>query len=234
VREEVRMSLERVLIVDDEQAIRTYLRIALSAQGYQVLEAENGYEAVEMARVHTPDVVLLDMGLPDVSGVEVTRNLRSWTWVPIIFVSVRDDEQTKVQALDAGADDYLTKPFGLDELLARLRAVLRRKQGIPTEGEIKCGKLTMDQNNRVVTRGEERLGLTPNEFLILQVLMRNCGKLVSHRQILVEVWGPAYADASHVLRVNIFNLRKKLERGPDAGRVLLNEPGLGYRLSDAR
>jgi two-component system, OmpR family, KDP operon response regulator KdpE len=226
------MASERVLIVDDELAIRTYMRIALTAQGYQVFEAENGFEAVEMARAHNPDAVFLDMGLPDVTGLEVTRNLRSWTWTPIIFISVRDDESTKVQALDAGADDYLTKPFGLEEMMARLRAVLRRKLGVPSDGQLRCGTLTMDQNNRIASFGDERLPLTPNEFLILQVLMRNCGKLVSHRQILVEVWGPAYAEASDVLRVNIFNLRKKLEREPHSGRILVNEPGLGYRLLD--
>lgn len=223
---------ESILIVDDEEAIRTYLRIALEGEGYSVVEADCGGQAIEMVRDSAPDAVLLDMGLPDVNGLQVTRNLRSFTWIPIIFISVRDDEQVKVDALDAGADDYLAKPFGLDELRARLRAALRRKNVVPVEGVLSCGLLSLDQDLRVVKVGNVPIPLTPNEFLILQVLMRSAGQLVSHRQILVEVWGPAYAEETHMLRVNIFNLRKKIERGPGCPRYLLNEPGVGYRLME--
>lgn len=225
------MTRQKILVVDDEAAIRTYLRIALSNKGYDIIEAENGVEAVEMVKDYRPDAVLLDMGLPDASGVEVTRNLRSWTWVPIVFISVRDDEKTKVEALDAGADDYVSKPFGLDELVARLRAALRRRQIVPADDVLIWGVLRLDQAQRVVTLADAKVPVTPNEFLILQVLMRNPGKLVGHRQILVEVWGPAYAEEIHMLRVNIFNLRKKLERTLGT-RYILNEPGVGYRLAD--
>jgi two-component system, OmpR family, KDP operon response regulator KdpE len=221
---------EKILVVDDEAAIRTYLRIALSAKGYEIIEAENGVEAVAMVKDCSPDAVLLDMGLPDASGLEVTRNLRSWTWVPIVFISVRDDEQTKVEALDAGADDYVAKPFGLDELLARLRAALRRRLVVPSDDVLVWGLLHLDPAQRVVSVAGQKVSLSPNEFLILQVLMRNPGKLVGHRQILIEVWGPAYSEEIHMLRVNIFNLRKKIER-ESGTRYILNEPGVGYRLA---
>lgn len=229
---EVMSGGEKVLVVDDEASIRTYLRIALGSMGYQVLEAETGLEAVELARQQSPDAIVLDMGLPDVSGLEVTRNLRSWTWVPILFLSVRDDEKVKVEALDAGADDYLTKPFGREELLARLRATLRRKNVNPPGQVLQFGRLKLDPEARTVSLGDELIAFTPNEFRILNVLLRNAGRLVSHRQILVEVWGPAYAEETHMLRVNIFNLRKKIESAPGGARYVLNEPGLGYRLID--
>ena len=222
------MSKETILIVDDEESIRTFLRISLNGCGYRTLEAESGSEAIEILRNHQPDALVLDMVLPDLSGLEVTRQLRRWTWVPIVFLSVRDDEKLKVEALDAGADDYLCKPFGLDELLARLRAALRRKSVIPTEGVITFGSIQLNQDTRQVTIAGQRVNLTPNELAILQVLLRNPEKLLSHRQILVEVWGAAYADEHHMLRVNMSNLRKKLEI---AGRYLLNEPGIGYRLT---
>jgi two-component system, OmpR family, KDP operon response regulator KdpE len=219
-----------ILIVDDESAIRAYLRIALTGEGYRTLEAENGHEAAQMARECQPDAVLLDMGLPDVSGLEVTRNLRSWCWIPILFISVRDDQQTKIDALDAGADDYLTKPFALEELLARLRAALRRKDVLPKTGALQCGALWLDQGQRTVAFESRPLPLTPTEFLVLQTLMRHAGQLVTHRQVLVEVWGPAYAEETHTLRVNIFNLRKKLEKAGARG-FIHNEPGVGYRLA---
>lgn len=219
---------EKILVVDDERSIRTYLRLALGGEGYEVIEAESGSEAIELVRNCRPDALLLDHGLGDISGVEVTRNLRGWTWVPIIFISVREDEATKIEALDSGADDYLSKPFSRDELLARLRANLRRKNVVPVRGVLYCGDLKLDQDERQASRKGESIPLTPNEVQILGVLMRNLGKLVTHRQILTEVWGPPYADEVHMLRVNIFNLRKKIEKsGP---RCLLNEPGLGYRL----
>lgn len=227
------MSRETVLIVDDEEAIRTFLRISLKGSGYQTLEAECGADALELVRSAQPDALVLDMVLPDFSGLEVTRALRRWTWIPIVFLSVRDDEKTKVEALDAGADDYLCKPFGLKELLARLRAALRRKRVIPIEGTITFGLLQLNQDTRQLTVGERRVNLTPNELSILQVLMGNPEKLLSHRQILVEVWGAAYAEEHHLLRVNIGNLRKKLESAHPICRYLVNEPGIGYRLTES-
>ncbi|MBN9420073.1 MAG: response regulator transcription factor [Candidatus Eremiobacteraeota bacterium] len=225
------MSKETILIVDDEEAIRTFLRISLRGSGYQTLEAESGAEAMEMVRTSQPDALVLDMVLPDLSGLEVTRALRRWTWVPIVFLSVQDNEQIKVEALDAGADDYLCKPFGLDELLARLRAALRRKRVIPTEGTITFGLLELNQDTRQVSLAGQRVNLTPNELAILQVLLRNPEKLLSHSQILVEVWGSVYADEHHMLRVNMSNLRKKLEAAEPSCRYLVNEPGIGYRLT---
>ena len=222
---------ETILIVDDEESIRRFLRIALAGQGYRILEAGSGAEALEQVKQRSPDAVLLDLGLPDLSGVEVTRQLRQWTWIPVVFVSVHDDDRTKVEALDAGADDYLSKPFSLDELMARLRAALRRKHAIPIEGTLSCGLLRLDQDKHQLTVGPTKVTLTPNEFSLLQVLMRNQGKLVSHRQLLTEVWGLTYAEETHMLRVNIFNLRKKIESG-GAPRYLVNEPGIGYRLME--
>lgn len=221
---------QTILIVDDEEPIRTFLRIALTREGYTTLEAESGLQALEMVRDYKPDAVLLDMVLPDASGLEVTRHVRAWSWIPILFLSVRDEERTKVEALDAGADDYLSKPFGTDELLARLRAALRRKNVVPKSGMLQCGELCLDQDTRQVLFANQKIALSPNEFGILQVLMRSPGRLVTHRQILAEVWGPHYAEETHMLRVNIFNLRKKLETAAGGARLVVNEPGVGYRL----
>jgi len=222
---------EKLLIVDDEDAIRKFLRIALTGEGYQVLEASTGRQALESVQQNQPDAVLLDQGLPDLSGLEVTRQVREWSWVPILFVSVNEEERLKIEAFDAGADDYLCKPFSVDELMARLRAALRRKHILPQGGRLRCGLLSLDQDAREVTVGQERIGLTKNEFAVLQVLMRRQGKLVSHRQLLQEVWGPGYEQDTHMLRVNISNLRKKLEV-QDSPRYLVNEQGIGYRVTD--
>lgn len=222
---------ETLLIVDDDDAIRRFLRIALTGEGYQVLEASSGQQAIKFVREHQPDAVLLDLGLPDLDGLEVTRQVRLWSWVPILFVSVNEEERLKIEAFDAGADDYLCKPFSVDELMARLRAALRRKHILPQGGQLRCGLLMLDQDAREVLVGQERVALTKNEFAVLQVLMQRQGKLVSHRQLLLEVWGPGYEQDTHMLRVNISNLRKKLEIG-DSPRYLVNEQGIGYRVTD--
>jgi two-component system KDP operon response regulator KdpE len=222
----------KVLIVDDETALREFLRISLSAHRYEVYEAATGEEALQMVRQVQPAGVLLDFGLPDMDGIEVTRQLRSWTGTPILFVSVRDDEQTIVRALDAGADDYLTKPFRLPELLARLRAALRRTSPVAPEGRLVCGKISLDQDSRHVTIDGQRINLTPNEFSILHELLQHQGRVVSHRQLRLAVWGEAQPAETHLLRVHISNLRKKLESFESLAEYISNEPGIGYRLAN--
>jgi len=220
-----------LLVVDDEASLREFLSISLSAHNYKILEAGTGQEALQAAAQHKPDAILLDWGLPDISGVEVTRNLRQWTWIPILFVSVRDDEETIVNALDAGADDYLTKPFRLPELLARLRAALRRKPDRVSEGVLTCGQIRLDQDARTVNVSGHRINLTPNEFGILQQLLLNQGRVVSHRQLLNSVWGEGQTPETHILRVHVSNLRKKLEAFESLPEYITNEPGIGYRLT---
>ena len=218
----------KALIVDDEPAVRRFLRTSLEPRGYLVTEASNGHEAVEMVAHSKPDVILLDMGLPDLDGVEVTRILREWCSIPILILSVRESEADKVAALDAGADDYLTKPFGLNELLARLRAALRRVQTNPDEPVLVSGSLSIDLTNRDVIRDGQRIVLTPTEYDILKALARKAGKVLTHQQLMREVWGHVEQDL-HTLRVNISNLRKKLEPEPGRPIFLVTEPGVGYR-----
>ncbi len=223
----------RVLIVDDEHAIRRFLRASLSAHGYSVYEAATGEEALQTMVTARPDIIILDLGLPDISGLEVTRRLREWSATPVIILSVRSDEAEKIQALDAGADDYLTKPFGVGELLARLRAALRHRApetGIPT---LTAGELSVDLTRRLVTLGNEPVQLTPTEYDLLRVLMTHAGKVLTHRQLLREVWGAAYESETHLLRVNISNLRRKIEPEPARPQYILNEPGVGYRLRES-
>ncbi|MFN8611696.1 MAG: response regulator transcription factor [Vulcanimicrobiota bacterium] len=221
----------RILLVDDEESIRKFLRISLQAHGYQVLEAACGADAVELIQKEKPDAVILDMGLPDVSGLDVTRAVRSWSWVPILFLSVVDQERTKVEALEAGADDYMVKPFGLQELLARLKAALRRKMVVPTQGPLAYGDISMNIERRLVTVAERAVSLTPTEFSLLHVLLRQPERVVHHRDLLNEVWGPAYVEELQLLRVNVSNLRKKIEGKTTTPERILNEPGVGYRLS---
>ncbi len=220
-----------VLVVDDDAALREFISISLSAHSYRVLQADCGEEALRSVRSHNPDAILLDWGLPDLSGVEVTRQLRQWTWTPILFISVRDDEETIVSALDAGADDFLNKPFRLPELLARLRAALRRKPGAVYEGVLRCGEIVLDRDSRVVTVSGQRANLTPNEFAILMQLMLNQGRVVSHRKLINAVWSGADEPDTHILRVHMSNLRKKLEAFEGLAEYITNEPGIGYRLS---
>jgi two-component system, OmpR family, KDP operon response regulator KdpE len=218
-----------VLVVDDEPQIVRALRINLRARHYDVYVAQTGAQALEEAAHHPPDLVILDLGLPDLDGVEVIGGLRGWTDAPIIVLSGRADSTDKVEALDAGADDYVTKPFGMDELLARMRAVVRRSAAGPDEPQIRLGELMVDLAAKRVTNGQRDIRLTPTEWHLLEVLLRHPGKLLSQRQLLQEVWGPGYADATGNLRLYMAQLRRKLEPDPARPRWLLTEPGMGYR-----
>jgi two-component system KDP operon response regulator KdpE len=218
-----------VLIVDDEPQLLRALGINLRARGYEVHAAADGAEALRLAAAHPPDVVVLDLGLPDMDGTEVVAGLRGWTDVPILVLSGRTDSSDKVDALDAGADDYVTKPFGMDELLARLRAMLRRSGGKDELPVIEFGGNVVDLAARRVTRGADEVRLTPTEWHLLEVLLRNPGRLLSQRQLLLEVWGPGYETARGNLRLYMAQLRKKLEDDATRPVHLLNEPGMGYR-----
>jgi len=223
----------RILVVDDEPPIRRLLRTSLTSQGFTVVEASTGEQAVQAAAMERPDVMILDLALPDIDGVEVTRQVRGWSTVPIVVLSARGMEQDKIAALDAGADDYLTKPFGMGELLARIRVALRHTG--PSSGNpiYTAGDLTVDLARRLVTIAGQDLSLTPIEYDILKVLISHAGKVLTHRQLLKEVWGPAYEQEVHLLRVNISNLRRKLEPDPARPQYVLTEPGVGYRLRAA-
>jgi two-component system KDP operon response regulator KdpE len=225
------MSAPRILVVDDEPQIVRALETTLRGAGYDVETAETGEAALARAAARVPDAVILDLVLPDKSGLEVSRELRSWTRVPILVLSAVGEEREKVAALDAGADDYVTKPFGIDELLARLRAALRRT-GPAGEPVLSIGELRLDLENRALHRDGTRIQLTPHEFALLRLFALNEGKLLTHRMILREVWGPAYQTESHYLHVYVSQLRRKIERDPTRPRYLLTEPGAGYRLVD--
>jgi two-component system KDP operon response regulator KdpE len=220
----------RVLVVDDEPAIRRFLHTSLSAHGYAVVEAVNGRDALAAVAAHRPDLVLLDLGLPDMDGIEITRKLREWTQIPIIIVTVQEQEAAKIDALDAGADDYVTKPFGMGELLARMRVALRRAASPAAEPIFTSGDLVVDLGRRLVTVSGDEVQLTPTEYDLLRTLVTYAGKVLTHRQLLRQVWGVGYESETHLLRVNMSNLRHKLE--PDTARPthILTEPGVGYRL----
>ncbi len=220
----------RVLVVDDEQAIRRFLRVALGARGYKVFEAESGQEGIASAAAHRPDVIILDLGLPDLDGIEVTRRLREWARMPIIVLSVRDQEDVKVAALDAGADDYLTKPFGVGELLARIRAAMRHAGPSPQEPVFTSADLSVDVARRLVTVAGREVTLTPTEYDLLKALVTSAGKVLTHRQLLRQVWGAGYEEDTHLLQVTISNLRRRLELDPARPRYIQTEPGVGYRL----
>ena len=220
----------RVLVVDDERAIRKFLRAALNAQGYIVYEASNGEEALKAVVASRPDMIILDLGLPDLDGVEITRKLREWSPIPIIILSVREQEIDKIAALDAGADDYLTKPFSIGELLARMRVALRRSTQSTSEPVFQIGELKVDLARRQVTVAGQEVSLTPTEYDLLRILAQNAGKVITHRHLLHQVWGSAYETEAHLLRVNISNLRRKIEPNPTRPRYILTEPGVGYRL----
>ncbi|RPJ20653.1 MAG: response regulator [Chloroflexi bacterium] len=221
---------QRVLVVDDENSIRRYLRAALSAQGFAIYEAANGQEAINAVVSHHPDIIILDLGLPDFDGIEVTRRLREWSQTPIIILSVREAENDKIAALDAGADDYLTKPFSTGELMARMRVAMRHLAGKPDEPVLQVDNLKMDLSRRLVTVNEDQISLTPTEYEILRLLLQNAGKVLTHHQLLRQVWGSAYESEMHILRVNISNLRRKIEPDPSRPHYLLTEPGVGYRI----
>jgi two-component system KDP operon response regulator KdpE len=221
--------MSRVLVVDDEPQIRRALGINLKARGYDVELAESGERALELAARTHPDVVVLDLGLPGIDGIEVIRGLRGWSAIPIIVLSVREGETDKVAALDAGADDYVTKPFGMDELLARLRAALRRASPSEEEAIVETPDFTIDLSAKRVTTRSGEVRLTPTEWHFVELLVRNRGKLVTQHQLLQEVWGPEYHDETHYLRVFLGQVRRKLEPVPSQPRYFLTEPGMGYR-----
>lgn len=222
--------MSRVLVVDDEPQIRRALGINLRARGYVVDLAESGEQALELAAREHPDIVVLDLGLPGIDGVEVIAGLRGWSRVPIIVLSVRDAEPDKVAALDAGADDYVTKPFGMNELVARLRAALRRAAPGEEEAVVATSGFTIDLTaKRVVNRDSAEIRLTPTEWQIVETLVRHAGKLVTQKQLLREVWGPDYDTETHYLRVFMAQVRRKLEPEPARPRYFITEPGMGYR-----
>ncbi|MBN1661265.1 MAG: response regulator transcription factor [Anaerolineae bacterium] len=220
----------RVLVVDDERAIRRFLRVSLTAHGYTVYEASSGCEALQAVSSDRPDLIILDLGLPDMDGIEVTRQLREWNRTPIIVLSVHEEEATKVAALDAGADDYLTKPFGTAELMARMRAALRHVAQPASEPVFEVGELSMDLARRQVTFSGSEIALTPTEYDLLRVLVQHAGKVLTHRQLLRMVWGTGYEGEIHLLQVNISNLRRKIEPDPSRPSYILTEIGVGYRL----
>jgi two-component system, OmpR family, KDP operon response regulator KdpE len=223
------MTGSRILVVDDEPQIVRALRTSLQGAGYDVETAATAEEALAKAAMRPPEGVILDLVLPDGSGTDVCRELRRWSDVPVLVLSAVGDEQQKVAALDAGADDYLTKPFGVEELLARLRAALRRSEA-PAEPRVELGALVVDLERRLVTLSGKLLPLTPTEFGLLRLFVRNEGKLLTHQTILREVWGPSYGSESHYLHVYVSQLRRKIEPDPARPRLLLTEAGAGYRL----
>jgi two-component system KDP operon response regulator KdpE len=222
----------RVLVVDDEPQIVRGLKIILRSAGYSVEAAETKADALALLASRPPDAMVLDLVLPDGQGVEVCREVRRWSQLPILVLSAVGDEREKVRALDAGADDYVTKPFGTDELLARLRAVLRRSAQDGGSARVELGELVIDLADRRVTRAGTEVHLTPIEFELIRVLSQHVGRLVTHRQLLQQVWGPGYGQETHYLRVHIAHIRAKLEADPSRPVYLITEPGVGYRLRD--
>jgi two-component system KDP operon response regulator KdpE len=223
-----------ILVIEDELPIRRFLRATLASHGYRVAEAITGQDGLAQAAAQRPDLIILDLGLPDIDGLEVTRRLREWSATPIVVLSARGQEGDKIAALDAGADDYLTKPFGVGELMARMRVALRHAARAGQEGAepvFAVGELRVDLARRQVLVGAAEVHLTPIEYKLLVTLIRHAGKVLTHQQLLRQVWGPAYTDAAHYLRVYMGQLRHKLEANPARPRYLLTEPGVGYRLA---
>ncbi|NJD57451.1 MAG: response regulator [Nitrospirae bacterium] len=221
-----------VLLIEDEPQMRRFLRITLQGSGYRLAEAASGEEGLTQAATRNPDVVLLDLGLPDIDGIEITKRLREWTQIPIIVISAREQEEDKIRALDVGADDYLTKPFGAGELLARIRVALRHAATHHGSEEplFVLDNLKVDIVKRQVFLDDREIHLTPIEYRLLTVLVRYAGKVITHGQLMKEVWGPAYVTQSHYLRIYMAQLRHKLEADPARPRFFINEPGVGYRL----
>jgi len=225
-------NLPLVLVIEDEPGIQRFLRVTLTHNGYRVVESATAVEGLDKAATDRPDLLLLDLGLPDRDGLEVIREVRTWSRVPIVVLSARDEEKAKVTALDLGADDYLTKPFGAPELLARMRVALRHAEGAsaPDQGPFEAGELRVDLARRKVTRSGVEVHLTPIEYNLLATLVKHAGKVLTHRQLLNAVWGPDYGYEAHYLRVYMAQLRRKLEADPASPRHLLTETGVGYRL----
>jgi two-component system KDP operon response regulator KdpE len=227
------MSEGRILVVDDEPQIHRFLKPALSAAGYDALQAFTAAEAERLAATSAPDVIILDLGLPDKDGKEVIRSLRTWSKLPIIVLSARGVEAEKIEALDLGADDYVEKPFGIGELLARIRTAIRhREPATVSMSRFDIGDLSIDLARRIVSRGGERVHLTPKEYDLLAHMARHAGLVMTHRQLLVAVWGPAHTEDLHYLRVFIGQLRTKIERDPSAPDLIRTEPGVGYRFAE--
>lgn len=220
----------RILVVDDERAIRRFLRAALTAQGYAVVEVDTGEDAIATVPMIRPDLIILDLGLPGHDGIEVTKQIREWSRIPIVILSVRGQDEDKIAALDAGADDYLTKPFSVGELLARIRVAMRHASGSSDEPVLSTGEMTVDLAHRLVTVSGREISLTPIEYELLKSLATHPGKVLTHRHLLRAVWGPGYDAETHLLRVNMSNLRHKIEPDPARPRYLVTEPGVGYRL----
>ncbi len=223
-------SAPTALVIDDEPQIRRLLRVTLEANGYRVFDASTGQEGIAHAAQRRPDVVLLDLGLPDLDGVEVVKRLREWSRIPVIILSVRDGEDDKVASVDSGADDYVTKPFSAVELLARIRTALRHTQPSGTEAVFRCGNLEVDLAARVVRKRGQEIKLTPIEYSLLRLLVTHAGKVLTHRQLLNEVWGPKAVAETHYLRVHLAHLREKLEDDSSQPKLILTEPAVGYRL----
>jgi two-component system, OmpR family, KDP operon response regulator KdpE len=222
-----------IVVIEDDPAIRLFLRTGLIAHGFKLFEADNGRQGIVEAGVRKPDLIILDLGLPDMDGVEVIKAIRQWSAMPIIILSARSSEQHKIDALDAGADDYLTKPFGLGELLARIRVAMRHSASSPAQdqsGVFTIGALKVDLLKRQVFVGENEVHLTPIQYRLLSLLIKNAGKVLTHQYIMKEVWGPSYRDNSHYLRIYMSQLRQKLETDPTQPQYLLTESGVGYRL----
>jgi len=218
------------LVIDDEPQMRRLLRVTLEANGYRVFDAATGKDGVAQAAQRRPDVILLDLGLPDLEGAEVLKRLREWSRVPVIILSVRDREEDKVAALDGGADDYVTKPFNSAELLARLRAALRHVQPQGADAIFCTGDLEVDLAKRVVRKSGKEVKLTPIEYSLLRLLVTHAGKVLTHRQLLTDIWGAKAVEQTHYLRVHIAHLREKIEHDPSQPRLLITEPAIGYRL----
>jgi two-component system KDP operon response regulator KdpE len=223
-----------VLVVEDESQLRKFIRASLTSHGYRILEADRASQVTMLVTSHNPELILLDLGLPDGDGLDLAKQLREWTQVPIIIISARGCEDDKVAALDAGADDYLTKPFGVNELLARMRVALRHAHGrsAPAEPVLEFGALRVDLVRRLVTLDGTDLHLTPIEYKLLVLFAQNAGKVLTHRQILAQIWGPAYAQQTHNVRVHMAELRRKIEADPSRPKLIVTEPGVGYRLRE--
>lgn len=219
-----------VLVIDDEIQIRRLLRLSLEAHNYQVREATTGQEGIQQVAVSRPDLIILDLGLPDMDGLEVIKKVREWCQAPVLILSVRNSEQDKIDLLDAGANDFITKPFGMGELLARMRAALRHSLPDTSDGIFKTGDLMIDFSRRIVVKNGNELKLTPTEYTLLRYLARHAGKVVTHNQIIHELWGPSSQPDTSYLRVYVLQIRRKIEDDPANPRLLITEPGVGYRL----
>lgn len=224
------MKATRILVIDDEVQIRRLLRIGLEAQGFQIFEAETGAAGIQSATQVRPELVILDLGLPDMGGIDVLKNIRGWSQVPVIILSVQEGESDKIEALDAGADDYITKPFGMGELMARIRVALRAPASSEAKSIYRSGRLEVDLAAHVVKISDLEIKLTHTEFDLLALLIRHAGKVLTHKQILREIWGPNQENETHYLRVYMGSLRKKIEADSSDPQLIVTEPGVGYRL----